>query len=163
MKSINTFGTHAPKTEWLVEFFERKDEFLADNGLGPVQKPFFRRFLRDAGLIAEGKSLPLTDKLALLGWDSPTSLGIILSNIAYNPQFTWYIKNIEVGRFYTRKDLENVMLVEDITDEIQSVSSDINHSANTFSLNINSGYVDNEDNFYPNKLLLGHTRGSHSL
>jgi phosphoadenosine phosphosulfate reductase len=157
MKSINTFGTHAPKTEWLVEFFERKDEFLIENGLGPVQKPFFRRFLRDAGLIAEGKTLPLTDKLALLGWDSPTSLGIILANIAYNPQFTWYIKNIDVGHFYARKDLENVMLVEDITERnAKSVLGDYKRIVQTpFGLTLNFGYVDGEDNFTRNRCIIG--------
>lgn len=157
MKSINTFGTHAPKTEWLVEFFERKDEFLIENGLGPVQKPFFRRFLRDAGLITEGKTLPLTDKLALLGWDSPTSLGIILANIAYNPQFTWYIKNIDIGRFYTRKDLENVMLVEDITERnAKSVLGDYKRIVQTpLGLTLNFGYVDGGDNFTRNKCYIG--------
>lgn len=157
MKSINTFGTHAPKTEWLVEFFDRKDSFLEENGLGPVQKPFFRRFLRDAGLISEGKTLPLTEKLALLGWDSSTSLGIMLANISYNPQFKWYIKNIEIGRFYTRKDLENVMLSEDITERnAKSVLGDYKRIVQTpFGLTLNFGYVDNEDNYTRNKCHIG--------
>lgn len=157
MKSINTFGTHAPKTEWLVEFFDRKDDFLEENGLGPVQKPFFRRFLRDAGLISEGKTLPLTEKLASLGWDSPTSLGIMLANISYNPQFEWYIKNIEIGRFYTRKDLENVMLSEDITERnAKSVLGDFKRIIQTpFGLTLNFGYVDSEDNYTRNKCHIG--------
>ncbi len=157
MKSINTFGTHAPKTEWLAEFFDRKDEFLSENGLGPVQKPFFRRFLRDAELISDGKTLPLTDKLALLGWDSPASLGIILANIAYNPQFEWYIKNIEIGRFYTRKDLENAMLAEDITERnAKSVLGDYKRIVQTpFGLTLNFGYVDSEDNYTRNKCHIG--------
>jgi phosphoadenosine phosphosulfate reductase len=157
MKSINTFGTHAPKTEWLVEFFDRKDDFLDENGLGPVQKPFFRRFLRDAGLISEGKTLPLTEKLVSLGWDSPTSLGIMLANISYNPQFEWYIKNIEIGRFYTRKDLENVMLSEDITERnAKSVLGDYKRIVHTpFGLTLNFGYVDSEDNYTRNKCHIG--------
>jgi phosphoadenosine phosphosulfate reductase len=157
MKSINTFGTHAPKTEWLMEFFERKDEFLADNGLGPVQKPFFRRFLRDAGLIAEGKTLPLADKLSSLGWDGLISLGIMLANLAYNPQFEWYIKNIEIGRFYTRKNLENVMLTADITERnAKSVLSDFKRIVQTpFGMTLNFGYVDSEDNYMRNKCTIG--------
>jgi|LSQX01.1.fsa_nt_gb phosphoadenosine phosphosulfate reductase len=157
MKSINTFGTHAPKTEWLMEFFERKDEFLADNGLGPVQKPFFRRFLRDAGLIAEGKTLPLADKLSSLGWDGLISLGIMLANLAYNPQFEWYIKNIEIGRFYTRKNLENVMLTADITERnAKSVLSDFKRIVQTpLGMTLNFGYVDSEENFTRNKCYIG--------
>lgn len=157
MKSINTFGTHAPKTEWLVEFFDRKDNFLDENSLGPAQKPFFKRFLRDAGLISEGKTLPLTEKLASLGWDSTTSLGIILANISYNPQFEWYIKNIEIGRFYTRKDLENVMLSNDITERnAKSVLGDYKRIVQTpFGLTLNFGYVDSEDNYIRNKCHIG--------
>jgi phosphoadenosine phosphosulfate reductase len=59
MKSINCFATHMPKTEWFADFFERKDDFLVENGLGPVQKPFFKRFLRDADLIEESKATTL--------------------------------------------------------------------------------------------------------
>lgn len=157
MKSINTFGTHAPKIEWLQEFFERKDEFLADNGLGPVQKPFFRRFLRDAGLILDGKSLPLTEKLSDIGWDSLISLGIMIANLAYNPQFEWYINNIEIGRFYTRKDLENIMYTADITERnAKAVLSDFKRIMQTpFGLTLNFGYVDSESNFTRNKCHIG--------
>ncbi len=157
MKSINTFGTHAPKTEWLIDFFERKDDFLADNSLGPAQKPFFRRFLRDAGLILDGKTSPLAEKLCLLGWDSIISLGIMLANLAYNPQFEWYIKNIDIGHFYTRKDLENVMLTSDITvRNAKSVLGDFKRLVRTpFGMTLNFGYVDSEDNFTRNKCYIG--------
>jgi len=157
VKSINTFGTHAPKTEWLVEFFDRKDDFLVENGLGPVQKPFFRRFLRDAGLISDGKTLPLTEQLATIGWDCTLSLGIMLANLAYNPQFEWYIKNIDIGRFYTRKDLENAMLTEGITERnAKSVLGDYKRIVQTpFGLTLNFGYVDSEDNFTRNKCHIG--------
>ena len=40
MKSLNTFSNHAPKTEWLKEYFERLTDFLENNTLGRVQKPF---------------------------------------------------------------------------------------------------------------------------
>lgn len=157
VKSINTFGTHAPKTEWLVEFFERKDEFLANNRLGPVQKPFFRRFLRDAGLIVDGKTSRLVERLSKLGWDSLTSLGIMLSNLAYNPQFEWYVNNIEIGRLYTRKDLKNVMTMADITERnMNAVLSDYKRIMQTpLGITLNFGYVDSEDNFTRNKCFIG--------
>lgn len=153
MKSINTFKTHAPKTEWLMDFFDRKNEFLVENNLGPVQRVSFRRFLKDAGLIADDHILPLTDSLSLLGWDSLSSLGIIFANIAYNPQVEWYIKNIEVGRFYTRKDLENAMLAVGITERnAKSVLGDYKRIVQTpFGITLNFGYVDSEDNYTRNK------------
>ena len=115
MKGLNTFGTHGPKTEWLNDFFERKDDFLSDNQLGPVQKPFFRRFLKDARLIENEKTTDLAVKLSNLGWDGLTSLGILLANLAYNPQFKWYIENIKIGSSYDRKELEDIMLTAGIT------------------------------------------------
>lgn len=157
MKSINTFGTHAPKTEWLADFFDRKDDFLAQNGLGPVQKPFLRRFLRDAGLISDGKTLPLAEKLAVLGWDCPTALGIMISNLAYNPQFEWYIKNIEIGQFYARRGLESIMLSEDITARnAKSVLGDFKRIVQTpIGLTLNFGYVDSDDNYTRSKCHIG--------
>lgn len=157
MKSINTFGTHAPKTEWLADYFDRKDDFLAENSLGPVQKPFFKRFLRDAGLISEGKALPLTNKLESIGWDGILSLGIILANIAYNPQFNWYIKNIEIGRFYTRKDLESIMFTDNVTvRNAKSVIGDFKRIVQTpLGLTLNFGYVDEDNNFTRNKCHIG--------
>jgi phosphoadenosine phosphosulfate reductase len=157
MKSINTFGTHAPKTEWLAEFFDRRDDFLEENGLGSVQKPFFRRFLKDAGLIAEGKTLPIADKLARIGWDSQTALGIMLANIAYNPQFKWYITNIDVGRFYTRKNMETLLFANEITERnAKAVLSDFKRVVQTpFGLTLNFGYVDSDDNYTRNKCYIG--------
>ena len=53
MKSLNTFSNHAPKTEWLSDFFKQQRHFLAENSLGPVQKTKFKRFLKDANLIVK--------------------------------------------------------------------------------------------------------------
>ena len=50
MKSLNTMSNHAPKTEWLVAFFEKGNEFFSEHNLGPEQISFFKRLLKDAGL-----------------------------------------------------------------------------------------------------------------
>ena len=56
MKSLNTFANHAPKPEWINDFFALGAEFLANNSLGPMQISKFKRFLSDAGLIAKNKT-----------------------------------------------------------------------------------------------------------
>ena len=117
MKSINCFATHMPKTEWFNDFFARKNDFLAENNLGPVQKPFFKRFLKDAELIYENRTSALANKLSDISWDSSTSLGIIMANIAYNPQFAWYIKNMLLGRSYTRTDLVSMLGEAGVTEK----------------------------------------------
>ena len=157
MKSINCFATHMPKTEWFADFFDRKDDFLIENGLGPVQKPFFRRFLKDANLIDGNKISSLTEKLALLLWDSTTSLGIILSNIAYNPQFEWYIRNMEIGRFYTRTDLTSMLEEAGVTEKnTPYIINGFKRIVQTpFGMTLNFGYVDGEENYTRNKCLVG--------
>lgn len=157
MKSINCFATHMPKTEWFNDFFERKNDFLVENGLGPVQKPFFRRFLREAGLIDGSKITSLTERLAVLPWDSTTSLGIIMSNIAYNPQFKWYIRNMTIGRFYSKIDLTSMLEVSGVTTKnAPYIINGFKRIVQTpFGLTLNFGYVDSEDNFTRNKCYIG--------
>ncbi len=157
MKSINSFSTHPPKTEWLINFFDDNTESGYLDGLGPAQKTKFNRFLKDANLISNNKKTPLANKLSDLSWDSPTSLGIILSNVAYNPQFEWYIKNICIGSFYTREDLKNMLLSFGTTENnATAIMSSFKRIVQTpFGLTLNFGYVDSEDNFTRNKCIIG--------
>lgn len=108
MKSINCFDSHAPKSEWVIEFFTKKNEFLTDNSLGPNQIKAFKRFLNDASLI-NGKTrsvTPLATKLSTYPWDSETTWGIIYLELAYNnPQIEWYINNMSLNATYSRSAL----------------------------------------------------------
>lgn len=153
MKSINCFATHMPKTEWFADFFERKDDFLIENNLGSVQKPFFRRFLKDAGLIEDSKSTSLAQKLAIMPWDSITSLGIILANITYNPQFEWYIRHMSVGRFYSKSDLASMLEESGVTEKnAPYIINGFKRIIQTpFGMTLNFGYVDTEDYYTRNK------------
>lgn len=103
--SVDYFGTHAPKTEWLQDFFSRKNEFFRENSLGPDQKTRFKRFLKAADLIEEDSFSPFAEKLLAIGWDSEAGLGLLLANLAYNPQFLWYIKNLEIEHMYSRQEV----------------------------------------------------------
>lgn len=108
MKSLNTFSNHAPKTEWLKEFFERQTDFLKNNTLGSVQKPFYKRFLKDAGLVAKNEATTFAELGTLLGWDTEAFLGLILINlVTNNPQLDWYVREMDIGRAYRRSELED--------------------------------------------------------
>jgi len=157
MKSINCFATHMPKTEWFDDFFARKNDFLVENNLGPVQKPFFKRFLKDAELIDGNEVSGLTDKLAEMSWNSVASLGIIMANMAYNPQFAWYIKCMVIGRFYTRADLISMLGEAGVTEKnAPYIINGFKRIVQTpFGMTLNFGYVDSEDNFIRNKCHIG--------
>ncbi len=113
--SLNSFANHAPKLEWIREFFEQGNDFWEFNGLGPNQVPMFKRFLREAGLINDKNNTTELFELAqTIGWDSNTIWGIIVSNLAYNPQFKWYINNLDVGVFYDRENVSEFLIAEGV-------------------------------------------------
>lgn len=114
--SLNSFANHAPKLEWVRDFFDQGNDYWECSGLGPNQVPMFKRFLREAGLIDEqGKTTVLYDVVQQLGWESNYSWGLIVSNLAYNTQFKWYINNFDVGSFYERDHVSELLIAEGVS------------------------------------------------
>ncbi len=106
MKSLNTFADHAPKTDWIISFFDKGNDFLKNNSLGPMQIQMFRRFLNDAGLIEKNAITPLFDIIKNIGNSNEASWGIILVNLVHkNPQFNWYTKNLNIEDHYPVGDI----------------------------------------------------------
>ncbi len=99
--SINSFANHAPKLDWIRDFFEQGNDYWEFNGLGPNQVKMFQHFLRDAGIIdtKNTKTTELFDLGQKIGWQSNVLWGLILANLAYNAQFAWYINNLDIGVF----------------------------------------------------------------
>jgi phosphoadenosine phosphosulfate reductase len=115
MKSLNSFADHAPKLEWLCSFFELKEAFFSEHTLGPMMYDMFRRFLRDASLNDKNHFTSFAELISQIGWESDTAQGLILINLAAeNPQIEWYIKNIELGHFYSRKTVEDMLTALDV-------------------------------------------------
>ncbi|MEG6520866.1 phosphoadenosine phosphosulfate reductase domain-containing protein [Desulfotomaculum sp. 1211_IL3151] len=110
MKSINSFANHAPKLGWVKDFFEKKSDYWTNNNLGPNQVPMFKRFLRESGLLKNNEITRTTEVIETIGWESGSAWGIILSNFAYNRQCEWYIKNLEIGRVYTRETVSDMLV-----------------------------------------------------
>ena len=67
MKSLNTFADHAPKPEWITDFFAVGTEYLVNNTLGPMQITKYKRFLSDAGLIDKKKTTAFYETVKRLG------------------------------------------------------------------------------------------------
>ena len=109
MQSLNTFLDHAPKPEWLRDFFSNPESFLENNQLGVMQIAKFKRFLYDAKL-ADRKNKNATEFTELvkkIGWNTTTAWGLILVNLVYNnPQMRWYVENFSVGERISRKVVE---------------------------------------------------------
>jgi phosphoadenosine phosphosulfate reductase len=111
MESLNTFEEHAPKPEWVADFFSRRNDFLSDMRLGPNQQTKFKRFLRESSLI-DGEGLTEFAKLiAHLGWETVEAWGLILVELGNNNrQVRWYIENMDVGTVYPRNLIERQLI-----------------------------------------------------
>ena len=144
MKVINCFSNHAPKEEWIQDFFERQNDFLDTNALGSVQKTKFKRFLKDAGLIEKECVTNLSEIGVKMGWCDETFLGLLLINLAsQNPQFAWYIQNMDIGMVYPREMLvAELEAAEQSTNNISSIISSYRRISDTsFGSVLNFGYV----------------------
>ena len=94
-KSLNCYSTHAPKMDWIAQYFKYKDEFDSNNDLGSQMFSFFKRFLRDADLL-DNKGFSRTARIIeRCGLDDLSAWGIMFANLAYTPQIGWVIKNFE--------------------------------------------------------------------
>ena len=110
-KSINCFADHAPKMEWIIDFFDKGDEFFDNNGLGPNQKQMFRRFLDNAMVIKKNKLTDFGKLIMDLGIDSIMAWNLILINLVYdNPQMQWYVKQMPINELFPRKYLEELLV-----------------------------------------------------
>lgn len=148
MKTINCFDDHAPKRDWLVSFFDLKDDFFAEHALGPNMFTHFKRFLRDAKLIDGNNCTDLVVLISQIGWDTETALGIMLVNLAYeNAQFEWYIQEMDIGYYYSVAELKEKLLATDMKEKAaNSIIKSFKRIVETpFGTDLNFGYADGDD------------------
>ena len=119
-ESLNAFANHAPKPEWVQEFFDLGNEYWdsESNTLNKkLQVPMFKKFLRGCGFINEkSNTTALFDIVAneKYGWRSGTTWGLALSNFAYNAECRWFIENMDIGIFYERNHISDMLVAEGV-------------------------------------------------
>ena len=148
MKSLNSFADHAPKRDWLVSFFDLKEDFFTEHTLGPMMYDMFRRFLRDAGLNEKNHYTEFADLVNNLGWETDTALGLILVNLAMeNPQIAWYINDMDIGRYYERNIIEEQLIDNDVKPkDAKSIVKAYKRIVDTpFGSSLNFGFVSDDD------------------
>lgn len=163
MKSLNSFADHAPKRDWLVSFFELKEDFFTEHTLGPMMFDMFRRFLKDAGLNEKNHFTEFAELIDNLGWETETALGLMLTNLAMdNPQIAWYINNMDIGIFYDRTNIEEKLIALDVKPkDAKSIVKAYKRIVETpFGTTLNFGYVMDDDlvrtkcSIYDNRVVL---------
>lgn len=148
MKSLNSFADHAPKRDWLVSFFELKEDFYTEHTLGPMMFDMFRRFLKDAGLNEKNHFTAFAELISNIGWETDTALGLMLVNLAMeNPQIAWYVNNMDIGYFYERSQIEEMLVAEEVKPkDAKSIAKAYKRITETpFGTSLNFGFVTDED------------------
>ena len=149
MKSLNSFADHAPKREWLVSFFDLKEAFFTEHSLGPMMYDMFRRFLRDAGLNEKNHFTSFAELIEQIGWESDTALGLMMVNLAMeNPQIAWYVNTLDIGVYYERKQVEEMLTSLDVKPkDAKSIVKSYKRIMETpFGTTLNFGYFTDDEN-----------------
>lgn len=118
-ESLNSFANHAPKPEWVQQFFTLGNDYWhSDHGLNiKRQIPLFKKFLRGCELINEkGETTLLFDIVSSpkYGWQSAITWGLALSNFAYNAQCKWFIMNMDIDIQYERSHISDMLIAEGV-------------------------------------------------
>lgn len=111
-ESINSFANHAPKTEWVQEFFDLGEEYWNGNSLNKKnQEPKLKIFFRDGGFTdAKGTPTKLFEIVSRYGYSHPLTWGLFMANFAYNKQCRWYVENMDTGVYYSRNDISELLV-----------------------------------------------------
>lgn len=98
-KSLNCYSHFAPKREWLDQFFKYREDFKSNHTLGTNMYDFFKRFLRDASLIASAdmKFTPFAEVIGRLSLEDENAWALMLCNLVYTPQFNWAVNKLNFG------------------------------------------------------------------
>jgi len=115
-KSIDSYADHAPKIEWIRTFFDLKDDFFENHNLGTMMISMFKRFLRDAELVNDGKVTDLVYTLEKIGITNSDFWGILLINLSYTPEIGWYIKNVPFDECLKRDYLIQKLKEDGLTE-----------------------------------------------
>lgn len=110
VKGIDRYFSFGIRENWMSLYFRDKgnSEFWETDGHGEVpnkKKDAFLNFLKDAGMVSYDKTVAgskytknvpteFATTLFELGCDSPSVWAMMLCNLAYTPEFNWYIKSI---------------------------------------------------------------------
>ena len=108
--SLNSYSHHAPKMDWIQQYFEYKDEFDEKHSLGSQMYSFFKRFLRDADLLNSSGFTQTAQLVDRIGYTEETSWGIVFVNLCYAPQLNWYVSNVDFDTNYSKQLLASMMV-----------------------------------------------------
>lgn len=124
--SIDQYKNMGIQYSWVEDYLRKKDSFWNDNILGSQMITSLTTFLRQADISVKKQITYFGEKIANIGCDSPVSWGLMLCNLAYTPQFNWWILNIEFNHLYIQEELEELI------DELQLTNNSKKNVVSSF-------------------------------
>ena len=131
--SIDEYKNMGIQYSWVMEYLSKKDDFWRDNSLGSQMISSLTRFLKNAGISEKERITPFGKLVASLGGKSPTAWALMMCNLAYSPQFMWWIKNIDFQRTYLQIEIDTKLKELSMTDN--SRKNTISSFKNIFNSN----------------------------
>ena len=118
MGSVDRYGNIGIEYEWVVDYLSKGDLFWDNNELGTNKIKNMKSFLSDAGItVFKKNTIQISKKkLQIIGAETETSWGIIITNLAYTAELNWWIMNTEHDVEYTPVQLIS-MLSECVSSE----------------------------------------------
>lgn len=108
--SLNSYSHHAPKEDWIKQFFDYKNEFDSKHSLGSQMYNFFKRFLRDSKLLDSTGFSSLAKQMDKIGFNTEKAWGIIFTNLCYTPQVNWFTTHINFDQEYSKQLLSSMLI-----------------------------------------------------
>lgn len=107
MGSVDRYGNIGIEYQWVLDYFEKQDEYWDNNDLGPNKIKNLKSFLADAEVIVPRKNTitHLGKRVAEIGIDTISAWGILVSNLVYTSEFNWWVMNTVPGMSYTPIEL----------------------------------------------------------
>lgn len=114
--SVDQYKNMGIQFSWVADYLKKKDGFWGSNGLGSQMITSLTSFLRHSDISVKKKITDFGKVVAKLGSESQSAWGLILCNLAYTPQFNWWIRNIEFNRTYIKKEIDELLGELPLTD-----------------------------------------------
>ena len=108
--SLNSYSHHAPKIEWINQYFTYKNEFDDNHTLGSQMYNFFKRFLRDAQLLDASGFSETAQIVDSVGIENDQAWGIIYVNLCYAVQVNWFVNHVSFDLDYSKGLLASMMV-----------------------------------------------------
>ena len=111
MRSINRYDDMGCQYKWIVDYYEKKDDFWGDNDLGKNKRDNLKKFLVDAGIIIPKKRTitAFGEKIANIGIETESAWGLIICNLVYTEQFNWWVLHADLEQVYTPIQIDDLL------------------------------------------------------